>query len=371
MCDHQAGPWPEEDYKGMSTECSQQIGDILRNDTFQEVITTKEEFIFHMTSQGATVTSPITLPSITPCSHSVPKCIGAILSFVKGCASSLSGAKGQKHNYEPLGRHLVQLITSVLPQAISECFDTQKLSVKERVQLFVTACQLREFPQSKYFKQEIKAACPLVAKNLDSELSKDDSWWKDMSRHAWESINDAAFSDMQWEVTFEEINWLPEHSPQRAQMDYLQPVTIYLRQLEGTLRHPGLSNYLREIHNCFTSLMLQLDECIREMFSNDDVQNFNRHAVDAINQDLVEIQRFAKRVDQWLEGNDTDIRISSGLRDTWKWVDLLKRIEPQLFPDRISREAYYLAVMERYHPDLDSRKVVHVCEKFIHIDNAR
>jgi hypothetical protein len=353
----------------MSTECSQQIKDILRNDTFREEITTKEEFISDMTSQGATVTSPIKLLSITPCSHSVPKCIGAILSFVKGCASSLSGAKGQKHNYEPLGRHLVQLITSVLPQAISDCFDTRQLSVKEKVKLFVTACQLREFPQSKYFKQEIKAACPLVAKNLDSELSKDDSWWKEMSRHAWQSINDAAFSDMEWEVTFEEINWLPEHSPQRAQMDYLQPVTIYLAELEGTLRHPGLSNYLREIHNCFTSLMLQLDECIREMFSNNEVQNFNRHAVDAINHNLVDIQRFAEHVDEWLESSD--IRISSGLRDTWKWVDLLKRIEPQLFPDRISREAYYLAVMERYHPDLDSRKVVDVCEKFIHIDNAR
>ncbi len=371
MYDHQAGPWLEEDYKGMSTECSQQIDDILGKDPFQEVITTREEFIFHMTSQGATVTSPIELLSITPCSHSVPKCIGAILSFVKGCATSLSGAKGQKHNYEPLGRHLVQLITSVLPQAISECFDTRQLSVKERVQLFVTACQLREFPQSKYFKQEIKAACPLVAKNLDPELSKDDSGWKDMSRHAWESINHAAFSDMEWEVTFQQINWLPEHSPQRAQMDYLRPVTIYLRQLEATLRHPELSNYLREIHNCFTILMLQLDECIREMFSDNEVQNFNRHAVDAINQDLVDIQRFANCVDQWLESNGADIHISSGLHDTWKWVDLLKRIEPQLFPDRISREAYYLAVMERYHPDLDSRKVVDVCEKFIHIDNAR
>jgi hypothetical protein len=371
LYDHQAGPWLEEDYKGMSTECSQQIGDILSNDTFQEVITTKDEFILHMTSQGATVTSPNKLLFITPCSHSVPKCIGAILSFVKGCASSLSGPKGQKHNSEPLGTHLVQLITSVLPQAISECFDTRPLSVKERVQLFVTACQLREFLQSKYFKQEIKPACPLVPKILDSEFSKDDSWWKHMSRQAWESINDAAFSDMEWEVTFQEINWLPEHRPQMAQMDYLQPVTIYLGELEATLRHPGLSNYLREIRNCFTSLMLQLDECIREMFSKNEVQNFNRHAVAAINLNLLDIQRFAEHVDEWLESSGTDIRISSGLSDTWKWVDLLMRIEPQLFPDRISREAYYLAVMERYHPDLDSRKVVDVCEKLIHIDNAR
>jgi hypothetical protein len=93
--------------------------------------------------------------------------------------------------------------------------------------------------------------------------------------------------------------------------------------------------------------------------------------VAAINLNLLDIQRFAEHVDEWLESSGTDIRISSGLSDTWQWVDLLMRIEPQLFPDRISREAYYLAVMERYHPDLDSRKVVDVCEKLIHIDNAR
>jgi hypothetical protein len=377
----QAGPCPEDDYKRMFTECSQRIDNILAMDNLQEMtmLTTKEEYLLYMECVvpfGAieTPTSPITLPSTGGCSHAVPECIEAILSFVKGCASSLSGAEEERHYYEMVRTHLVQLITHVLPEAISTSFKDRQLSVKEGIQLFLNASQLRDFPESKYFKREVKDKYPLlIGDNLEWDLSCNDvQQWEPLKHCAWTTINQAVFTEMKWEATFLRINWLPEDSTQAAQMDYLKPVDNYLKLLAAILEHPGLDDNLCEKHNCFTSLLFELDNCIVGMFSNNVVENFNTHAVTAINSNIQDIQRFAEDIDgSWFRSTDTYGLISSALSNARKWVDMLMSIEPQLLPDRLSREDYYIFLKDAYELDADSRTVISVCEKFAHSDDCR
>jgi hypothetical protein len=377
----QAGPCPEDDYKRMFTECSQRIDNILAMDNLQEItmLTTQEEYLLYMECVvpfGAieTPTSPITLPSPGGCSHAVPECIEAILSFVKGCASSLSGAEEERHYYEMVRTHLVQLITHVLPEAISKSFKDRQLSVKEGIQLFLNACQLRDFPGSKNFKREVKDKYPLlIGKNLERDLSCNDvQRWEPLKHCEWTTINQAVFTEMKWEATFLRINWLPEDSTQAAQMDYLKPVDNYLKLLAAILEHPGLDDNLCEKHNCFTSLLFELDNCIVGMFSNNVVENFNIHALTAINSNIQEIQRFAEDIDgSWFRSTDTHGLISSALSNARKWVDMLMSIEPQLLPDRLSREDYYIFLKDAYELDVDSRTVISVCEKFAHSDDCR
>lgn len=377
----QAGPCLENDYKRMFTECSQRIDNILAMDNLQEMtmLTTKEEYLLYMewvVPFGAieTPTSPITLPSTGGCSHAVPECIEAILSFVKGCASSLSGAEEERHYYEMVRTHLVQLITHVLPEAISTSFKHRQLSVKEGIQLFLNACQLRDFPGSKYFKREVKDKYPLlIGNNLEWDLSCNDvQRWELLKYCAWTTINQAVFSEMKWEATFLCINWLPEDSTQAVQVDYLKPVDNYLKLLAAILEHPGLDDNLCEKHNCFTSLLFELDNCIVGMFSNNVVENFNIHAVTAINSNIQEIQRFAEDIDgSWFRSTDAYGLISSALSNARKWVDMLMSIEPQRLPDRLSREDYYIFLKDAYELDVDSRTVISVCEKFVHSDHCR
>lgn len=118
-------------------------------------------------------------------------------------------------------------------------------------------------------------------------------------------------------------------------------------------------------------MILELGDCIAGMFSRDEVEKFNIHALTEINFNLQRIQHFADETDVWLQSSDTYGLISgSGLRNAWKWVNLLMRIEPELFPDENFRRDYYLAVKERYHRDLDPGRVIRVCEKFVHTDGA-
>jgi len=136
MC-HQAGPWLQDYFNSKSTECSQKIENILSDDTLKEMtIKTKEEHNFHMTYVmpcGATIetgAAAIRVPSMAGYSRAVPDCIQTVLSFVEHCASFLSATAEERHYYELLGKHLVQLITVLLPQLITNRSGRQ-LSVKE------------------------------------------------------------------------------------------------------------------------------------------------------------------------------------------------------------------------------------------------
>jgi hypothetical protein len=377
---HQAGPWLENYFKSRFTECSQQIHNILSNDTLKEMtITTKEEHIFHMTyvmPWGAPIetgASAIRVPPMAGYSRAVPECIQTVLSFVEHCASFLSGTAEERHYYELLGEHLVQLITVVLPEVITNG-SGRRLSVKEGIQLYLNACRFREFPGSTSFKREIKDKYPLIGnKYLELDLYKEPHArrWEDFNDCVWATINELAFLEMNWEATFSQISWLPEDGLQAAEKDYLKPVYNYLQRLAETLRHPGLTRYLPQIHNCFTSVILELGDRIAEMFSRDEVEKFNIHAVTEINFNLERIQRFADETDVWLQSSDTYGLISrSGLSNAWEWVDLLKRIEPELSPDENFRIEYYLAVQKRHNRGLDPGRVIRVCEKFVHTDGA-
>jgi hypothetical protein len=379
MC-HQAGPWLQDYFNSKSTECSQKIENILSDDTLKEMtIKTKEEHNFHMTYVmpcGATIetgAAAIRVPSMAGYSRAVPDCIQTVLSFVEHCASFLSATAEERHYYELLGKHLVQLITVLLPQLITNR-SGRRLSVKEGIQLYLNACRFRKFPGSTSFKREIKDKYPLIGnKYLELDLYKEPHAgpWEDLNDRVWATINRLAFSEMNWETTFSQISWLPEDGLQAAKKDYLEPVYKYLQRLAETLRHPGLTHYLPHIHSCFASVILELGDCIEGMFSRDEVEKFNIHALTEINFNLQRIQQFADETDVWLQSSDTYGLISrSGLRNAWKWVDLLMRIEPELFPDENFRRDYYLAVKERYHRGLDPGIVIRICEKFVHTNGA-
>jgi hypothetical protein len=377
---HQAGPWLENYFNSKFTECSQQIDNILSNDTLKEMtITTKEEHIFHMTyvmPWGATIetgASAIRVPSMAGYSRAVPECIKTVLSFVEHCASFLSGTAEERHYYELLGEHLVQLITVVLPEVITNG-SGRRLSVKEGIQLYLNTCRFREFPGSTSFKREIKDKYPLIGnKYLELDLYNEPhaGRWEVLNNCIWATINRLAFLEMNWEASFSQISWLPEDGFQAAKKDYLKPVYNYLQRLAETLRHPGLTHYSPQIHNCFASVIFELDECIAGMFSSDEVEKFNIHALREIDFDLRQIEQFADETDMWLQSSDTYGLIrGSGLRNASNWVDLLKRIEPELSPDENFRIEYYLAVQKRHHRGLDPGRVIHVCEKFVHTDGA-
>ncbi len=379
MC-HQAGPWLENHFNSKFTECSQQIDDILSKDTLKEMtITTKEEHIFHMTyvmPSGATIeagASAIRVPSMAGYSRAVPECIQTVLSFVKGCASFLSGTAEERHYYELLGTHLVQLITVLLPQLITNG-SRRRLSVKEGIQLYLNACRFRKFLGSTSFKREIKDKYPLIGNKyleLDLYMEPHAGPWEELNNRLWATINQLAFVEMNWEATFSKINWLPEDRLQAAEKDYLKPVYNYLQGLAETLRHPGLTHCLPRRHYCFASVTLELGDCIAGMFSRDEVEKFNIHALREIKCNLERIQKFADETDVALQSSDTHGLISSSsLRNASKWVDLLMKIEPELSPDENFRRDYYLAVKKRYHCDLDRDIFIRVCEKFDHTDGA-
>ncbi len=339
-------------------------------------ITTMKERSFHVTSVmpcGATIAAVIRVPSLAGYSSAVPECIQTVLSFVQDCASFLSGTAEETHYYELLGKHLVQLITVVLPQLITN--GTQRrLSVKEGIQLYLNACRFREFPGSTSFKLEIKDKYPLIGnKYLELDLYKEPHAgpWEELNGRIWATINQLAFVEMNWEATFSQINWLPEGCLQAAGKDYLKPVYNYLQRLAETLRHPGLTHCLPQIHDCFARVIHELGDCIAGMFSRDEVEKFNIYALREIKCNLQRIQNFADETDVWLQSSDTHGLIGkSGLTNAREWVDLLMRIEPKLYPDEKSRRRYYRCVKERHHPDLDLGSVIRVCEKLVHTDGA-
>ncbi|CAK9218471.1 unnamed protein product [Sphagnum troendelagicum] len=370
----QAEPSLENYFNSKFTECSQQIDNILSNDTLKEMtITTKKKDIFHMTYVvpcGATIeidAAVIGVPSMAGYSGAVPECIQTVISFVEDCASFLSGTAEERHYYKLLGMHLVQLITVALPQLITNG-TRRRLSVQEGIQLYLNACRFREFPGSTSFKREIKDKYPLIGNEyLELDLYKEPHAgpWEKLNERVWATINQHAFAEMNWGATFSQINWLPKDPLQAAEEDYLKPVHNYLQRLAKTLRHRGLIHCLPRIHNCFASVILELDDCIAGMFSRDEVEKFNIHALREIKRNLEQIQKFADEID------DTYGFISSsGLWNASKWVDLLMKVEPELFPDENFRRDYYLAVKERYNCDLDPGIVVRVCEKFDHTDGA-
>ncbi len=379
MC-HQDDPSFENYFNSKFTECSQQIDNILSNDTLKEMtITPKKERIFDMTYVmpcGATIeigAAVIGVPSMAGYSRAVPDCIQTVLSVVEDCASFLSGTAEEIHYYELLGKQLVQLITVVLPQLITNG-TRRRLSVKEGIQLYLNACRFREFPKSTSFKREIKDKYPLIGnKYLELDLYKEPHAgpWEELNDRLWATIDQLAFVEMNWEATFSQINWLPEDSLQAAEKEYLKPVYNYLQQLAETFQHPGLTHCLPRIHNCFASVISELGDCIAGMFSRDEVEKFNIHALREIKCNLERIQKFADETDVWLQSSDTDGFISSsGLSNASKWVDLLMKMEPQLFADEKDRRKYYLAVKERHDRDLDPGRVTRVCEKFVHTDGA-
>ncbi|KAK4788383.1 hypothetical protein SAY86_019702 [Trapa natans] len=337
-------------------ECRQQIANILRNDSYGQMVMKKDSDYENSILLFDLQTSDIvpTFPYTAPFSAMVPDACRAIRSFIKSSVDYLSYG-GQTNSYEIVMKHLDKLLIDVLNEALLRTIHSGNVDLSQAMQIAANIALLEK--ACDFFLRHAAQLCGIPMRTIERP---DDTL---TAKVVLRTSRDAAYMallnlvnsklDESMALT-DKINWTSEEMPQEEN-DYINEVIIYLGTVLSTAQEilP-----LDAIYRVGIGALEHISNTIISAFLSDNIKRFNVNAVIGINYDLKMLETFVDKKFHITGLSDMfkEESFRECLVEARQLINLLLSNQPETFMNPVIREKSYSS--------LDFKKVASICEKF-------
>ncbi|WOL11723.1 exocyst complex component SEC15A-like [Canna indica] len=339
------------------SECRKQIGDILANDTFEQMVI-KKEYEYNMNVLAfrlETSDSAPTFPFIAPFSTSVPDCCRIVRSFIEDSVNYLSYG-GHINFYDVVKKYLDKLIIQVLNAALLNMIYTANVDVSQAMQVAANIAVLEKTCDLFLFQAAKLCSVPLRLVERPNAGLTAKSVLKASQNSAYNALLNLIDSKLdEYLARMGGINWTTDDATENATNDYVHELVAYLDFLISTAEQilP-----LEALYKLGVGVMTHISDSVVAAFLNESLKRFNLNAVTCIGNDLKVLEAFAD--ERFQSAGLGDLKKDSSFRDCLiearQLVNLLLSNQPENFMNPVIREKNYGA--------LDYKKVATICEKF-------
>ncbi|CAL0328468.1 unnamed protein product [Lupinus luteus] len=337
-------------------ECRQQIVDVLRNDSYQQMVIKKETDYENSVLSFNLQTSEImpAFPYIASFSSMVPDACRIVRSFIKGSVDYLS--HGVHANFfDVVRKYLDKFLIDVLNETLLGTINGGNINVPQAMQIIANIAVLER--ACDFFLRSAAQLCGIPVRSVERPQAA-------LAANAvLKASGDAAYTVLMSLVNTkidglmnltESINWIPEEINENGN-DCILEVVVYLRSIMSTSQQilP-----LDAIYKVGSGAFEYINNSIVTAFSSDSVKRFNANAVTNIDHDLRILENFAE--ERFYAAGFGEIynegSFKSCLVEARQLVNLLLSNEPENIMNPVIWDQNYFM--------LDYKKIAAICDKF-------
>ncbi|KAK9289524.1 hypothetical protein L1049_007679 [Liquidambar formosana] len=337
-------------------ECRQQIADALANDTYQQMVITKESdytanvLSYHLQNSDIMPAFPF----IAPFSSMVLDACRIVKSFIKESIDYLSYG-GHANYYDVAKKYLDKLLIDVLNEVILNKINSGTIGVSQAMQIAANVAVLER--ACDFFLRHAAQQCGIPVRSVERPQASL------MAKVVLKTSRDAAYLALlnlvnskldEFMALTENINWTSEDIVQNGH-EYMNEVVFYLDSIMSTAQQilP-----LDALYKVGSGALEHISNSIVGAFLSDSVKRFNANAVMCINNDIMMLESFA---DERFHSTGLNEIYKEGsfrgcLIEVRQLINLLLSSQPENFMNPVIREKNY--------DTLDYKKVASICEKF-------
>ncbi|KAK8651644.1 hypothetical protein V6N13_141233 [Hibiscus sabdariffa] len=337
-------------------ECRQQIANVISNDSYKQMVITKDSdydnnvLAFHLQTSDVMPA----FPYIAPFSSMVPDCCRIVRSFIKGSVDYLSFGVNSIF-YDAARKYLDKLLIDVLNEVVLTTVQSEGIAVSQAMQIAANITFLER--ACDFFLQHAAQLCGIPVRSVERPKASL------TAKAVLKTSRDAAYVALlklvnskldEFLALTENINWTSEEISENNS-EYMNEVVFYLDSVFSTALQILPLDALYKV-GC--GALEHISNSIVAAFLTDSVKRFNANAVMVINHDLQVLENFAdERFDStglseiYKEGS-----FRSCLIEARQLINLLSSNQPENFANLVIREKSYNA--------LDHKKVASIIEKF-------
>ncbi|KAF6149384.1 hypothetical protein GIB67_016922 [Kingdonia uniflora] len=337
-------------------ECRQQMGVVLANDTYEQMVMKKEyEYNMNVLSfQLQTYEQMPAFPYVAPFSSTVPDSCRIVRSFIEDSVSYLSYG-GRMNFYDVVKKYLDKLLIDVLNEALLKAINNSNTGVSQAMQIAANITVLERACDLFLLQAAQRCGIPVRMVERPNACLTARAVLKTSRDAAYEALLRLVNSKVdEFMALTENVNWTVEEIPTNAN-DYMHEVVIYLDTLMSTAQQilP-----LDALYMVGRGALEHISNTIVAAFLSDTVKRFTMNAVMGMDLDIKMLETFAD--ERFHSRGLSEIHKEGSLKECLmegrQLINLLLSSQPENFMNPVIRQRNYSA--------LDYKKIASICDKF-------